>query len=727
MQQQDYKRQTIDELASALHLSSESEYVALSESLKSLEQEALIAKNSKHQYDLIRRMNLFVGIIDVKQKGFGFVRVEDDLKDVFVPKTKTNGALPKDKVLVKVSEEASERGLKEGVVVRILKRNLEVIVGNLVMKKDRGIVKSDDPSLDLTVFVHPSDHPGAITDHKVKVRLLKINDDHTATGKITDILGHKNDPGVDITAVAINYNFEIAFSEDTMNEANLAPTVVDPYEANRRRDLRAMSVVTIDGEDAKDLDDAIYVEKRANGNWMLGVYIADVSYYVKEGSFLDETAYRRGTSVYLADRVIPMLPHKLSNGICSLNEGVDRLVMACDMEIDSLGNVVDHQIYEGIIRSKARMTYTAVNKMIEDHDEETISKVGDLYPMFLKMKELADILKQKRIRRGAIDFETSESKIVVDASGSVINILMRERKSSERLIEEFMLLANETVAEHFKWLDLPFIYRVHDDPKEDRLKKVLKIAAALGHRVKGKENKIHPQALQSLLADLKDDPAEKAINTLMLRSMAKAKYSETNIGHYGLASEYYTHFTSPIRRYPDLLVHRLIREFIIHANVAEENVAYFTKKVAATGIQSSEKERDAVDCENEVNDMKKAEYMARFIGEEFEGVISSLTNWGIYVELPNTVEGLVHMLDMTDDFYEFDETMMIMVGRRTRRIFKIGDIVKVELLSANKAAREINFRIVGMKKSHKFGGPKKNLSNGKPTVKGRKQPPRKRR
>lgn len=704
MRQEDYKAMTINQMTEALSLNTAADFTHVLKSLNELEQDAVIARNAKNEYDLIERLGFFIGTIDIKQRGFGFVRVDEEAQDIFIPKSKINGALSKDRVFVKVIEDAGSRGLKEGVVVKVIERGLDFIIGNYVSRKEKGVVKSDNPVINLTVFVKKEDSLGAVTNHKVKVKLNTIFKDGTADGSVVEILGHKNDPGVDITAVAYQYNFDIVFPEAVMKETSAVGDEIDLVEANKRRDLRTIDVITIDGEDAKDLDDAIHVTKLENGNHKLGVYIADVSHYVTEGSALDQNAYHRGTSVYLADRVIPMLPHSLSNGICSLNGGVDRLVMACEMEIDALGTVVKHEIFEGVIRSKARMTYTDVNKMIEDQDKATIKQYLDIYPMLCEMKKLGDILRQKRVRRGSIDFETSESKIVVDEFGKVTNILLRERKSSEKLIEEFMLLANETVAEHFKWLDLPFIYRVHDEPRQERLQKVLKIASMLGHPVKGKENKVHPKALQALLADLKEDPAEKAINTLLLRSMAKAKYSETNIGHYGLASEYYTHFTSPIRRYPDLLVHRLLKEFVIQSKIDDKNVRYFEEKVVASAAQSSQKERDAIDCENEVNDMKKAEYMEPFVGEVFEGVISSLTNWGIYVELPNTIEGLVHVLDMSDDFYEYDETLMIMIGRRTKKMYKIGDVVKVELISANKAAREINFKIVGMTKSHKLTG-----------------------
>jgi ribonuclease R len=702
IKEETYQSMTANEIAETLGFSAAAEFVQVVKTLNELESEYLIARTAQNQYNLIERLGFAVGVIDIKQKGFGFVRLENESQDVFIPKPKINGALSKDKVLIKVLEGKSDRGLSEGIVVKIIERGLEYIIGNYTSRKDKGVVKSDNPAIDLTVFIEKSNSLGAVTNHKVKVKLNQIFKDHTANGSVIEILGHKNDPGVDITSVAYQYNFDIVFPETVMLEASKVGEDIEPTETIKRRDLRNLDIVTIDGEDAKDLDDAIRVQKLDNGNYLLGVYIADVSHYVKEGSSLDQNAYLRGTSVYLADRVIPMLPHLLSNGICSLNEGVDRLVMSCEMEVDLQGNVVKHDIFEGVIRSTARMTYTAVNLMLANQDKETIKQYLPLYPMFCEMKKLADILRQKRSRRGSIDFETSESKIVVDELGKVKDILLRDRKSSEKLIEEFMLLANETVAEHFKWLDLPFIYRVHDEPRQEKLQKVIKIASILGHPIKGKENKVHPKALQGLLADLKDDPAERAINMLLLRSMAKAKYSETNIGHYGLASEFYTHFTSPIRRYPDLLVHRLIMEFVIQSNIDPKVVQFFKEKVVSSAIQSSQKERDAIDCENEVNDMKKAEYMEQFIGETFEGVISSLTNWGIYVELPNTIEGLIHVLDMTDDFYEYDETMMIMIGRRTKKIYKIGDIVQVELLSASKAAREINFKLVGMKKSHKL-------------------------
>jgi ribonuclease R len=389
-----------------------------------------------------------------------------------------------------------------------------------------------------------------------------------------------------------------------------------------------------------------------------------------------------------------MLPHQLSNGICSLNPHVDRLVMACDMEIDRNGTVLNYDIYEGVINSHARMTYEKVNLMLEKNDEKTIKEYEELYPMFLLMQELSVVLYNKRQKRGSLDFETAESKIIVDELGHVLDIQLRSRGLGEKLIEEFMLIANETVATAMTWQNCPFVYRIHEEPDGEKLQKIIAIARALGYNIKGRENKIHPHSLQQLLADVKGEPAELAINTLLLRSMAKAKYSPNNVGHYGLASECYCHFTSPIRRYPDLLVHRLIKEFMLSHESDQYKHDYFTYKVTEASVQSSKKERDSIDCENEVDDMKKAEYMIKFIGETFEGVISSLSNWGMYVELPNTVEGLVQVMDMRDDYYNFDPNLMIMVGENTKKVYRMGDSVKVKLLSASKEEREINFELV---------------------------------
>lgn len=688
---ENYTRMTASEISEHLGKTSSKEFVELVKTLNALEDEGIIYRTKKNKYDLIERFNMRVGPIDIKKKGFGFVRIGDDDQDVFIAKNNIKGALPNDVVMIKILPSTSKR-LVEGEVVKIMARNTHTVIGDLKRYKGKYYVESDDKYFNLRIYIDKEHLNGAYVDHKVKVQIDAYGDDGEATGTVLEIIGHKNDPGIDITSVALNYQFNLTFPESVMEELKDIPDHATTLDTDGRKDLRARPIVTIDGADAKDLDDGVYVEKLSNGNYFLGVYIADVAHYVKENSAIEQEAFQRGTSVYLADRVIPMLPHQLSNGICSLNPHEDRLSMACEMEIDQNGNVIHYDIFEAVINSHERMTYDAVNQMLEENNEEVILKYQSLYPMFKDMEDLAKILHEKRERRGSLDFETSEAKIVVDENGKVLDVVLRTRGTAENIIEEFMLAANETVATAMTWLGCPFIYRIHEEPDGEKLQKIIAIARALGYNIKGRENKIHSHALQKLLNDVKDDPAERAINTLLLRSMAKARYDANNVGHYGLASECYTHFTSPIRRYPDLLVHRLIKEYLFKGNLDYD---YFTGKVIEASFQSSKKERDAIDCENEVNDMKKAEYMEQFIGEVFEGVISSLNNWGMYVELPNTVEGLVHVSDMTDDYYHYDPDLLVMVGERTKKVYRIGDLVKVKLIGASKELREINFELVG--------------------------------
>jgi len=466
-----------------------------------------------------------------------------------------------------------------------------------------------------------------------------------------------------------------------------------------RRDLRNETIVTIDGDDAKDLDDAVHVRKLENGNYLLGVSIADVSYYVTEGSPLDREAYFRGTSVYLVDRVIPMIPHRLSNGICSLNPQVDRLTITCEMEINPMGEVVSHEIFPAVINTTERMTYNHVNRILIEEDPEICARYESLVPTFHLMYELSKILRERRHERGAIDFDLEESKVIVDEYGFPTDVVLREREIAERVIEDFMLAANETVAERFHWLDVPFIYRIHEHPKPEKLERFYKLARALGYEIKGTKDHVHPKALQMVTEAVHGKPEQAAISTMMLRSLQKAKYSQQSLGHFGLAAEYYTHFTSPIRRYPDLIVHRLIRRYLFDQDLSSETLGYYQEVMPEIAEQTSKRERDAIDAEREVEDMKKAEYMSQFIGEEFEGVISSVTKWGMYVELPNTIEGLIHVNDLTDDFYEFDEDSLSLIGRRKKTIYKLGDIVKVVVTAASKEERTIDFQLVGMSKS----------------------------
>ena len=590
-------------------------------------------------------------------------------------------------------------------------------IGTYYEIKQVGYVKPDNSRYHAVVAIPKNKTKGAVKDHKVRVRIVDYLENNVVKAEVTEILGHKNDPGIDILSVVYKYDIVPEFSEDALKQAAEIPNEPDHDSYKGRKDLRAETIVTIDGDDAKDLDDAVHVRMLDNGNYLLGVSIADVSYYVTEGSPLDREAFFRGTSVYLVDRVIPMIPHRLSNGICSLNPQVDRLTITCEMEISPTGDIVSHEIFPSIIKTTERMTYNHVNRILIDEDAELCERYKELVPTFKLMYELSKILRQKRHDRGSIDFDLEESKIIVDEYGFPIDVVLREREIAERIIEDFMLAANETVAEHFHWMDVPFIYRVHEHPKPEKLERFYKLARALGYEIKGTKENVHPKALQMITEAVHGKPEHAAINTMMLRSLQKARYSEESLGHFGLAAEFYTHFTSPIRRYPDLVVHRLIRRYLFDQDLSKETLDYYTAVMPEIGEQTSKRERDAIDAEREVEDMKKAEYMTQFIDEEFEGVISSVTKWGMYVELPNTVEGLVHVNDLTDDYYEFDEDNLALIGRRTKAIYKIGDIVKVTVAAASKEERTIDFQLVGMSKSRQKRGFKRIDTRGTSTSK----------
>jgi len=482
-----------------------------------------------------------------------------------------------------------------------------------------------------------------------------------------------------------------------MAQADSVPDEIDESEIKNRRDLRDQQIVTIDGADAKDLDDAVTVTRLENDNYKLGVHIADVSYYVTEDSPIDVEAQDRGTSVYLVDRVIPMIPHRLSNGICSLNPKVNRLTLSCEMEISPSGEVVSHEIFQSVIKTTERMTYADVNSILNDKDEELRERYAELVPMFERMEELAQILRTKRMGRGAIDFDFKESKVLVEENGKPKDVVLRERSVAERLIEEFMLVANETVAEHFHWLQVPFIYRIHEDPKEEKLRRFFEFITNFGYIVKGTANEVHPRALQEIIEEVQGTPEEMVISTVMLRSMQQAKYYPESLGHFGLSTEFYTHFTSPIRRYPDLIVHRLIRTYLVEGDISAPTQEKWNSKLTDIAEHSSNMERRSVEAERETDELKKAEYMLDKIGEEYDGIISSVTNFGMFVELKNTIEGLVHVSYMTDDYYRYDERHFAMIGERTGKVFRIGDEITVRVVNVNKEERAIDFEIVGMK------------------------------
>ncbi|NLG82756.1 MAG: ribonuclease R [Bacilli bacterium] len=697
MQNPNYKRMTVSEIAEVLGYNDSASFKELAKTIVSLEEEYYIYRDKQDRYDLIERFGFKPGVIQITKKGFGFVTLlHEDTDDIYIPKNDLNGAMNQDTVLV-VIHKGTSGASPEGEIYKVVKRGSHHLIGIYYEHNNVGYLKTDDQHFHAQVMINKNNARGAMPNHVVKVEIIKYLSDNLVEGKVSEILGHKNDPGIDILAVAHKYNLRTTFPEEVMNHAAMINDVVTDADLVGRRDLRNEIIVTIDGEDAKDLDDAVTVRKLDNGNYLLGVHIADVSYYVKENDPIDIEAFKRGTSVYLVDRVIPMIPHRLSNGICSLNPHVDRLVISCEMEINTDGEVVKYEIFPAVINSKARMTYTNVNKILVDNDEDVKKEYEELVPLFQVMAELFHILNNKRKKRGAINFDSPEAKIIVDEKGKPLEVQLRTRDIAEQIIEEFMLCANETVAEHFHWLNYPFLYRVHEDPNPDKIKRFFRLCEALGYKIKGKENVVHPKAFQELLELVANTKEEAVINTMLIRSMAKARYSEQSLGHYGLATEYYTHFTSPIRRYPDTIVHRLIREFLFESKCDEENFAKYAGLLRDIAEQTSRCERIAEDCEREVEAMKKAEYMEEHINEEFDGIISSVTNWGLYVELPNSIEGLVHVLDMTDDYYNFDERTMSLIGERTKRIYRLGDEVRVRVIGASKETREIDFEIVGIK------------------------------
>jgi ribonuclease R len=698
MKDEAYKPLTVQELEAAFGIVDSSDFKEFVKALVQMEEKGLVVRTRSNRYGLPQKMNLIRGKLTGHAKGFAFVIPDEPgMDDIFIPPNETNTAMHGDTVLARVSSESSGQR-KEGSVIRILERGVQQIVGTYVESKSFGFVIPDDKKFANDIFIPKNASKGAVEGHKVVVKLTTYPEGRkSAEGEVITVLGHKNDPGVDILSVIHKHGLPMAFPDEVLKQANETPDTIEESELENRRDLRNETIVTIDGADAKDLDDAVTVTKLANGNYKLGVHIADVSYYVQEGTPIDLEAEDRATSVYLVDRVIPMIPHRLSNGICSLNPKVDRLVLSCDMEINSEGVVVNHEIFQSVIKTTERMTYFDVNKILVDKDEETRTRYESLVPMFEQMEVLAQILREKRMKRGAIDFDFKESKVLVDEESKPLDVVVRERSVAEKLIEEFMLAANETVAEHFHWMEVPFIYRIHEDPKEDKLRRFFEFITNFGYIVKGTANDVHPRALQEIIEEVRGKPEEMVISTVMLRSMQQAKYDPESLGHFGLSTEFYTHFTSPIRRYPDTIVHRLIRTYLIEGKLDETTREKWNARLPEIAQHSSKMERRSVDAERETDELKKAEYMEDKIGEEYDGIISSVTNFGMFVELPNTIEGLVHVSYMTDDYYRFDERHFAMIGERTGNVFRIGDEITVRVVKVNKDERSIDFEIVGMK------------------------------
>ncbi|EOS7727191.1 ribonuclease R [Enterococcus sp. DIV0448] len=696
---------SMEEIAQGLGLQKSEDFKLLVQTIAQMEREQSVVFTKKGKVKLPLKPVLIEGTFRANERGFGFVTIDPEEDDIYIPKEATGYAMDGDTVaidIIKTADTAMDRGA-EGKVVEIRKRATTQLAGEFVAYTEEEISETDlygvvipkDKKLNQFKVYAAAEGIRPVDGSIVMVELTHYPEKNYATsleGIVKQVIGHKNDPGMDILSIVVSNGIPTKFPDDVLAEADQVPDTIDEKDLVGRRDLREQVIVTIDGEDAKDLDDAVTVKKLANGNYFLGVHIADVSNYVTEGSQLDREAYERGTSVYLTDRVIPMIPQRLSNGICSLNPHVPRLTMSCEMEIDPNGQVVSHDIFPSVIQTTERMTYTAVNQILEEQDEQVMERYQQLVPMFQEMQELHQILEEMRIRRGAISFEDREAKILVEPDGQPTDILLRSRGVGERLIESFMLAANETVAEHFNKRNFPFIYRIHEQPKEEKMQRFFDFASALGIVVRGTKGTITPKDLQKVIENVEDKPESAVINTMLLRSMQQARYSEDNFGHYGLAAEYYTHFTSPIRRYPDLIVHRLIRSY--GQDPSEANQTYWENELPEIAEHSSKMERRAVEAEREVDAMKKAEYMMDKVGEEFEGIISSVVKFGLFIELPNTIEGLIHINELKQDYFHFIENHLALVGERTGLTFKIGQKVRVKVIKADPEERAIDFELI---------------------------------
>lgn len=638
--------------------------------------------------DLQMATGTFIG----HARGFGFVTPDAGGEDIFIPASETMGAMQKDRVLYKMLHKAEKGKKADGVIVRILERGQQRIVGTFEAgSKGYGFVVADDKKIAKDIFISRENTKGAVTGHKVVVEITDYGEDRrNPEGKVIEILGHINDPGVDILSVIRRYELAVEFPEEVYAEIEHLGTEVAEADKKGREDLRDLLTITIDGADAKDLDDAVSLKRLGNGNFELGVHIADVSHYVRENTALDKEAYARGTSVYLVDRVIPMLPHKLSNGICSLNPHVDRLALSCLMEVNGRGEVVSHRILESVINSDYRMTYTAVREILEDGTPALLEQYAEILPMLEDMEELRQILGEKRRKRGSVNFDLPESKIILDENGKPIDIKPYEKSIATNMIEEFMLVCNETIAENSFWQEMPFMYRSHQEPDEDKLEKMEQFLRGFGYYLRKKDGEIHPRELQKVLQKAEETDEERIITRMVLRSMMQARYTAENGGHFGLAAKYYCHFTSPIRRYPDLEIHRMIKK-MLHGELDEKASAYYRRKMPDWAKHCSKQERVAEDAERDTDALKKVEFMEDKVGQIYEGIISGVTNWGIYVELPNTIEGMVALSQMDDDYYEFDEKKMLVFGKRTKKSYRLGDKVVVSVAKVDRMMGTIDF------------------------------------
>lgn len=663
----------------------------LQEVLDALVMDGRIEVTSKGKY-IKSEGKYLTGTFTAHARGFGFVSIEGEEEDIFIPESQVHGAFHMDTVQVAITSENTGRR-REGTITKIISRGTTRIVCTYEKSKTFGFAVPDNPKFGSDIFIPQERSKGAVSGHKVVVEITDYGKEgRKPEGKVVEIIGHINDPGTDIMSIVKAYDLPVEFSEKIMHQVENVSNEVSTADMAGRMDFREWQTVTIDGEDAKDLDDAITLTKEGD-NYKLGVHIADVSNYVQEHSALDVEALSRGTSVYLVDRVIPMLPHKLSNGICSLNAGENRLTLSCVMTIDPKGNVIDHTIAESVIKVDRRMSYTSVKKILEDHDENEIREYENLVPMFELMRELAAILRKKRMKRGSIDFDFPETKIVLDEKGKPIEIKPYERNVATKIIEDFMLIANETVAQDYFWQELPFVYRTHDNPDTEKIKKLSTFINNFGYSIHIGQDEVHPKELQKLLQKIDGTQEEALISRLTLRSMKQAKYTTMSTGHFGLATPYYCHFTSPIRRYPDLQIHRIIKDNL-RGRMNAKKIEHYDKILPEVAKHSSEMERRADEAERETDKLKKVEYMSERIGEVFEGVISGVTEWGFYVELPNTVEGLVHVTTLVDDYFHYNESTYELVGEVTNIRYKLGQRVHVMVTGTDRILRTIDFRVV---------------------------------
>lgn len=687
------KALSASEICDKLNLNTAGELKKLLDNLRILEEGYTIYKSNKDKYMLFENSHLLKGRLSVNKKGFGFVNIDAREEDIYIDAKNMNGALNND--LVVVEELKGKNGKKtEGRIVKVLKKENNLIVGEYKIIDGNSHFIPDDKKLRMEIILDNKNLDDLVDGHKIQVSIVKEMGKYKYLGEVVKIIGHKNDPGVDILSIIYDHGINDVFTDKVIEEVNNIPSEVLDIDRIGRKDLTNETIFTIDGDDTKDIDDAISISKKGE-NYILGVHIADVSYYVKEGTSLYKEAYSRGTSVYLVDRVIPMLPHKLSNGICSLNPNVDRLAISCVMEITPNGKIVSHDIFESVIKSKIQMTYKKVNKLLND---EEIPEGYEPFKDDLKlMFELSQILRKEKLSRGYLDFDVDEPKILVDEKGKPYDVILRERGKGENMIEDFMIAANETVAEHIFYMGLPFVYRIHEVPDNEKVEEFLNSISMLGYHVVGDRNFIYPKSMKKILDQLRDKEEFKILSTLLLRCMKKAIYKPENVGHYGLASKCYTHFTSPIRRFPDTTVHNLLRKYIFNEpNEKELNrlIEYWDENLPELCDHASEKERDSIDCERDVESMKMAEFMESNIGEEYEGTISSVMNFGLFVQLDNMIEGLVHISEIKGDYYKYDDMTHTLRGEKKGKIYKLGQKVKVIVTNASKENSTIDFNLV---------------------------------